>query len=221
MIQLAGTARQRRVWHALVDLAERVHDWTVVGARMVELHAFAAGRVLGRASFDGDALADARTRPSPVRRMAQILVDAGFELERASVMGTGHAFVRGDVEIDVLAPENLGARSEEARITIPPLHTVEVPGGRQALERTEWIDVQVDDRQGRLPRPNLLGAILLKSRAVSIDDAQANQRSDLALLLSLVDDPDEMASQLHGHERSWLQARALRSMPRTQSAGLE
>ena len=95
-----------------------------------------------------------------------------------------------------------------ARVTIPPLHTVEVPGGRQALQRSEWVDVEVDGRRGRLPRPNHLGAILLKARAVGKDDAPANQRSDLALLLSLVDDPDGMAADLRGRERSWLRARA-------------
>ena len=201
MIDLPGSPRERRLWHALLDLAERVGSWTVIGARMVELHALANGRVLGRASFDGDALADARARPNPIRRMAELLVADGFQLEHASVMGTGHAFVRGDVEIDVLAPENLGPSSVIARVTIPPLHTVEVPGGRQALQRSEWVDVEVDGRRGRLPRPNHLGAILLKARAVGKDDAPANQRSDLALLLSLVDDPDGMAADLRGRER--------------------
>lgn len=142
----------------------------LIGARMVEVHATAHGQVLSRASFDGDALADARARPNPVRRLAQLLVDDGFELVGIGVMGTGHTFVRGDIEIDVLAPENLGAHSEEARTTIAPLHTVEVPGGRQALGRAEWVDVEVGGQEGRLRVPSLLGAVLLKVRAVDVDD---------------------------------------------------
>jgi len=208
MIRLDGSPRDVRLWNVLLDLAERGEHWVLIGARMVEVHALEHGRMLSRLSFDGDALADARARPNPVRRLAQLLVAEGFDLERVGVMGTGHTFVRGDVEIDILAPENLGANSQEARTTIPPLHTVEVPGGRQALDRAEWVDVEVEGRRGRLPRPSLLGAILLKSRAVDVDDAPDDQRRDLALLLSLVGDPDALVPQLRGRERTWLKDRA-------------
>lgn len=204
----ADTERERVVWSTLLDIAEREQRWTVVGARMVELHAIERGRELRRSSLDGDALGDARARPNPVRRIAQLLSAAGFELEGVAVMGTGHTFVKGGVEIDLLAPENLGPNSERDRTTIPPLHTVEVPGGRQALDRTEWVDVAVAGRRGRLPRPNLLGAILLKARAVDVDDAKESQRQDLALLLSLVDEPDQLAAELRAREDLWLRRRA-------------
>src|SRR5205814_7329496 len=49
---------------------------------------------------------------------------------------------------------------------------------------------------GDAPRPNLLGAILVKTRAVDIDDVPENQRLDLALLLSFVDDADALAAEL-------------------------
>lgn len=187
----ADSERERDVWSTLLDIADHEQRWTVVGARMVELHLLERARVLRRSSLDGDAMADARARPNPVRGIAQLLKAAGFDLEGIAVMGTGHTFVKGGVAIDVLAPENLGVNSERDRTTIPPLHTVEVPGGRQALDRTEWVEVEVAGRRGRLPRPNLLGAILLKARAVDVDDAKESQRQDLAELLSLVDDPDQ------------------------------
>jgi hypothetical protein len=110
------------------------------------------------------------------------------------------------VEIDVLAPDGLNDRAR--RITIPPVHTVEVPGGTQALRRSERVDVRLGRTRGNLPRPNLLGAILLKARAVEIDDRPQNQLADLALLLSLVADPADMAGRLVGRERSWLRRRA-------------
>jgi hypothetical protein len=204
----AYSDREREVWSTLLDIADREQRWTVVGARMVELHLVERGRALRRSSLDGDALADARARPNPIRRIAQLLTAAGFDLEGMAVMGTGHTFVKGGVEIDLLAPENLGANSERDRTTIPPLHTVEVPGGRQALGRTEWVEVEVAGRRGRLPRPNLLGAILLKARAVDVDDVAESQRGDLAQLLSLVDDPDELAMQLRAREHLWLRRRA-------------
>jgi len=208
VINIHCTKREAALWHALLDLAERETRWVLIGARMVELHALQAGRALSRASPDGDALADARARPNPVRRMAQLLVDQGFELIDFAVLGTGHTFRKGDIEIDVLAPEHLGANSEDARTTVPPLHTVEVPGGRQAIDRGEWVEIEVNGRRGRLPRPGLLGAILIKARAVDIDDTPETQRQDLALLLSLVDDPETLMASLHGTERGWLKARA-------------
>ena len=75
------------------------------------------------------------------------------------------------------------------------------------MRRTETVDVRVGRKGGRLPRPNLLGAILVKARAVGIDDAPENQRADLALLLSLVIDAAELATHLARRERTWLRRR--------------
>ena len=64
------------------------------------------------------------------------------------------------------------------------------------------VDVRLGRRSGRLPRPHLLGAILVKARAVNVDDVPNNQRADLALLLSFVDDADALVGQLVGRERT-------------------
>lgn len=208
MIVLRADGKEElALWHALIDLAERTGGWTLIGARMVELHAAEKGQQTMRISLDGDVLADARHRPNAVRRVAQVLVAEKFVLQEPSYMGVGHSFVRGEVEIDVLAPEHLGRGSERARTTLSGARTVEVPGGRQALARTERVDVRAGARRGQVPRPDLLGAILLKARAVEIDDVPENQRSDLALLLSLVEDADDLATQLRGRERAWLRRR--------------
>jgi len=203
------TERERVLWWTLMDLSERERHWTLIGARMVELHALEHGRVLARFSLDADALADARVRnPNPVRHLAQILTADGFTLATPGGFGAAHTFVKGEVEIDLLAPEHLGEASEQARITIPPGHTVEVPGGRQALGRSERVRIRVDRREGLVPRPTLLGAILLKARAVDVDvDTPENQRSDLALLLSMVEDAEGLAEELVGSERSWVRSR--------------
>lgn len=198
---------QRDLWHVLFDLAEENEHWTLIGARMVELHAARASRTMGRASRDADALANARRRPNPVQAIAQILEAKGFELRPPSVFGVGHEYRRGAIEIDLLAPEGLGKGSERARTTSAPYHTVEVPGGSQALRRTEWVEVEVSGRQGKIPCPNLVGAILIKARAVDVDDRPDDQRRDLALLLSLVDDPRPLREELSAEERSWLRNR--------------
>ena len=64
-----------------------------------------------------------------------------------------------------------------------------MPGGSQALRRTELIEVAVGDTRGVLPRPDLLGAILVKTRAIAVDDAKDSQRLDVAFLLTLVPRP--------------------------------
>jgi hypothetical protein len=208
VIRLAvGGPSDLELWAELIRLRELSSDWTLIGARMVELHAAERGQAPLRVSADADALANARSRPNAVSALAQILVSEGFELQEPSYMGLGHKFTRGLVEIDVLAPEGLGVHSEAARITIPPVHTVEVPAGTQALHRTELVLIEAGTIRGSIPRPNLLGAILLKTRAVEVDDAPEAQRSDLALLFSLVNDPDALVAELHGSERSWIARR--------------
>jgi hypothetical protein len=50
----------------------------------------------------------------------------------------------------------------------------------------------------------LLGALLIKIRAIAVDDQPEAQRRDVAFLLSLVDDPEPLISDLLESERRWL-----------------
>jgi hypothetical protein len=70
------------------------------------------------------------------------------------------------------------------------------------------VEVTVRDKLGVIPRPDLLGAILLKARAVDVDDQPGSQRIDLLFLLSLVTDARAMKKQLRGGERRWLAKRS-------------
>jgi hypothetical protein len=63
--------------------------------------------------------------------------------------------------------------------------------------------VDIPDR-GTADHQSLLGAILIKTRAIAVDDLPANQRSDVAFLFSLIEDPDEFVSQITPTERGWL-----------------
>lgn len=99
----------------------------------------------------------------------------------------------------MLAPEGHGTRADLT--TAPPGRTLEVPGGTQALIRTELVPVRVGDAEGLVPRPSLLGAIIAKAEAVGVDDAPGTQREDLAFLLSSVDDPGGMAAELDRNDR--------------------
>ncbi|HUG05361.1 MAG TPA: hypothetical protein VMQ78_02330 [Candidatus Limnocylindria bacterium] len=60
-----------------------------------------------------------------------------------------------------------------------------------------------------------MGAILLKARAVNVDDVPENQRIDLALLLSLVGDVEPIRQDMRMSERSWLRRRREMGDPAT------
>jgi hypothetical protein len=196
------------IWDLLLDLAaEQLRGWTLVGAQMVSLHGRERNRVLPRATTDADVLVDVRLVQDATSRLCQLLVKRGFDLDGISAMGIGHRLTDGRVKVDVLAPD-VRVRSQKTLTTIPPARTVCVPGGSQALHRSRLVDVQRDERTGQVPCPDLLGAILIKTRAVDVDDLPDAQRGDLAFLLSLVGDPRALAAELRGKERSWLRRRA-------------
>ncbi len=196
-----------QLWVALIELSElRPGEWTLVGGQMVFLHAIEHGVTPPRVSTDLDVLVNARVVTGGLREFVTGIEERGFVLAGASPEGIAHRYQRGGVSIDVLAPEGLGPRTDLT--TTPPGRTLQVPGGTQALERTQLVPVAFGDRSGLVPRPSLLGAIVGKAVAVEVDDVPDAQRLDLALLLSLVDDPIVMAGQLTKKDRQRLRTRS-------------
>ena len=198
--------RVRELWQALLELADHHSDgWTLIGAQMVFLHALERDADPPRYSADLDVVVDVRVLQRGVRTMAETLERLGYEFTGANNAGIGYRFVRGPVRVDLLAPDGLrdGAKTR----TFAGARTVQVPGGKQGLERSEPVEIRVGERTGTILRPNLLGAILLKARAVEVDDLPASQLEELCFLLSLVDDPAAIAQDLRGRQRSWLRNR--------------
>ena len=58
-----------------------------------------------------------------------------------------------------------------------------------------------------MPRPALLGAIIAKAFAVDVDDTPDAQRLDLAFLLSLVEEPLDLAARTTSKDRRRLSVR--------------
>lgn len=196
---------EHRLWRTVMEVAIfQPNGWTLVGAQMVMLHAWERGVPPTRTSRDIDVLVNIKTFAGGTQQFARLLLDAGFELAVVTFDGRGHRFVRGDVNIDVLAADNLGDRADLT--TVRPARTVEVPGGSQALRRTALIDVRLDGQSWALPRPSLLGAILLKARAVDVDPDAERHLADLAFLLTLVEDPFELVAELTAKEQRHLSA---------------
>jgi hypothetical protein len=190
------------LWSDLGRLAAQVlpAEWTLVGGLMAQLHAYEAGETDVRATTPIDILGDARQQAT-IGKIAQALDHDGFVLEPPSPTdGVSHRWRRGGLIVDLLASD--GLRGD------PPMlggvRTVQIPGGSQALARTETVEVEIDGVIARVRRPTLLGALLIKARSIVVHADPDAQRADLVLLLSLIEDPSAMAEQLKGREQSWL-----------------
>jgi len=106
--------------------------------------------------------------------------------------------------VDLLAPDGLNPAPDLAG----GLKAVGVPGGTQALNRSEVVTVSVDGNEFELRRPTLLGAIMIKARSIMRHADPEAQREDLLRLLSLVEDPRAIAAELKSSERRWLRQTA-------------
>jgi hypothetical protein len=181
---------------------EQPAPWTLIGAHMVALHGWIRARAPIRPSRDADILVDVRVVTQGIAALSEALVRDGYELSEMSAEAHGHSFARGEVSFDVLAPDGVGPRAR--LVTVERFRTVQVPGGTQALARSASVKIRSRYSRGTVPLPSLLGAILVKTRAIEVDDVPASQRSDVAFLLTLIDDPDELESQITPTERRWL-----------------
>jgi hypothetical protein len=217
-----------RMWEELIRLGEDPPaPWTLIGAHMVALHGWVRGQRQIRPSKDADLLVNVRTVADGIERISHALRARGYVLEGISPEGIGHRFIKEGVSVDILAPDGL---SEKVKLlTVGGARTIGVPGGTQALKRSVQIEVRTRSTSGLVPVPNLLGALLVKVRAIQVDDQPEAQRRDTAFLLSLVDDPDTFADDLSRTERQWLRrhpylADALdgcyRGIPRAEDAAI-
>lgn len=193
------------LWDALFDVADRVPEgWTLVGGQMVLLHALERGRMPPRVSVDLDLIADVRLRQSALLDMAGVLEDLGFTPEIAIVDGIAQRFVRGRAVVDLLAPDGLGPRTDPG--TVPPGRTVQIAGGTFALGRSAPVAVEFAGRAIAVPRPDLLGALVVKSCAARHDSRPERHLRDLAFLYSLVSDPLGLRDELSARNRARLAA---------------
>ena len=199
------------LWEVLLDLSEiATVPWSLIGGQMVLLHALQHGTVPPQVSQDGDVIADVRAAPEGLKQLVGILEEMGFESAGVAPDGVAHRYKRPSntperpVVIDVLAPEGVGERTDLT--TTPPGRTVRVPGGTQALARTEQVPVQLAQRTGTIPRPTLLAAVVAKAAACSLPEDVSRHKRDLALLCALIDDPFAAAKDLTNGDRKKLKA---------------
>lgn len=197
---------EAELWKTLLELTEnRSGEWTLIGGLMVLVQALEHDTTPPRVSRDIDVLVNVRVVSDSIPEFVRGLEQRGFELAGFSAEGVAHRYNRRGISVDVLSPEGVGPHANLS--TTASGHTLEVPGGTQALDRTELLPIVVGTTTGHIPRPSLLGAIVCKACAVFVDDDPDAQRLDLAFLLSLVDDPLALSEELTNKDRSRLLAR--------------
>jgi len=199
-----GDESARKLWEAVSKLANHLprQGWCLVGGLMVQLHAFEHA-VSPRPTGDIDLLGDARARPSVTEQVGRAIDELGGELVEppSTDPKLGQRFEIDGQAIDVLGPDGLRASPR----TLGKQVTVQIPGGTQALHRSESVEVSIDGGPPfQLLRPSLLGAMLLKARALRVHSRPDDQREDLVLLLSFVADPSALAGELNHNELRWL-----------------
>ncbi|MDO5618220.1 hypothetical protein [Kocuria sp.] len=123
--------------------------------------------------------------------MEAALEACGFVADGFNLSGQNHRWVRGDAQIDVLAPDFLGARlMERSHAVLGRL--LSTRGAQFGLDRTERILVVVDDLEIYINRPDLVGALYQKCSAllVQLDSNQERHLFDIALLVDLLNPAD-------------------------------
>jgi hypothetical protein len=198
-----------RLWAAVGDLVQRLPgEWVLIGGLMVQLHAIERGVSDVRPTVDIDLLGQARPQGA-LGAIHAALEKEGFELVGPDLDGYAHRYERAGLIVDVLAPDGLRPPASLGPRTV----AVPVPGGSQALRRSETVTISVRGRSFELRRPTLLGAILIKARSLMVHGDPQTQREDLLQLLALADDPRAMSEGLRKTERRWLRQAGPRLNP--------
>lgn len=191
-----------QLWTFLGRLEEQFPGgWVLVGGQMVLLLGLEHGQLTRRDTTDADALVNVRVIPDGTARFARFLEAEGLALVGIATGGEGHRFAGGGLSVDLLAPDNIGARADLT--TIPPARTIEVPAGTRLLDQPRRCPVRLGDRVVAVPRPDLDAAIVGKAAAMSLVDP-VRHAEDLAFLCGLVVDPRVVAAQLTRSDRNWL-----------------
>ena len=131
------------LWEVILDLADNPPplSWALVGGQMVMAHGLAAGRTPTRASKDVDILGNLTASSTALRTVVTAVRDLGFEPEPSIDGKRLHRFVRttDNQVIDILAPDHSPPGWKPT--TVPPLQTIQIAGGNQALQRLQVITV--------------------------------------------------------------------------------
>jgi hypothetical protein len=196
---------QEAAWHGLLDLYDRhPGGWTLIGGQLVHLHCAERGFSPQRPTDDADAVVNAR-QPDLLGAVTSALIELGFAADGVSAEGIQHRWKRDKALIDVLVPEGMGERATAKR-SASGFPTLATPGGTQALNRSEVVEVQLGERTGHVVRPNLIGTMVLKAAARTETTGAGRDRHcyDFATLVAMLGAADLRDADLQRTDRKRL-----------------
>lgn len=195
--------QQEEVWLSLFRISERLPDgWALIGGQMVHLHCAERGAEPHRTTTDGDAVVDIRADPTMLTRFTYELMQLGFTSDGVSAEGHEHRWRNGFTVIDVLIATNLGRSQNVTGVTGST--TVGASGAQQALDRSVLVDVQVGVWPGRVRRPNMVGALVIKAAAMTAPTGDRERhKADFALLATMILPSDDF-TDLNRRDRQHL-----------------
>jgi hypothetical protein len=192
------------VWELIRWMAERSPNWVLIGGLMVATFDIEHNQTW-RETHDVDSLFDVRHAPKgAIRAHVDELRSTGFEFV-GSQQGLGHRLTRANLVLDILSADHFPA---DPLVSLSPrLETFQTPGGSQAIKRRQDVEVSFNGKHFMLPRPSLLGAIILKA-SVSRSAGRPKDHRDLAHLVAGLDDPVAERKRLTTGERRLLAERS-------------
>jgi hypothetical protein len=194
----------RILWPGLITLVRRLPaDHVVIGGVMVYLHGAVKQLAPKRVTRDVDVLFNLEVAPNSLQEAVKVLKQLDYAVDPASPAESTHRYRKTSGEIvDILAPAGLWPKRDLT--TTPPGRTVEVFGGKDALEHQVLVEVHYDGQSTTVPVPDLPRALSMKCSAYGQEHrnrpAQAfNSRhlDDIAFLTSLIEDPDDVLTKVN------------------------
>jgi hypothetical protein len=156
---------QEELWTSLFALRRFAgHGWTLIGGLMVHLHCLERGVAPTRSTTDADLVADVIADRFALRQLTFGLRSLGFTSEGGTLAGEEHRWERDGTSVDVLVPS--GAERIRYLPSVSGAKAVSTGGGAQALKRSVPVEVSCGAASGTVPRPDLLGALVVKAAAL-------------------------------------------------------
>lgn len=175
-------AAQHDAWLTLMKMENEFDgSWVLIGGQMTMLHCLEQDVPFTRATTDADVVCDVLSPRRKLADMTALLGDWGFHAV-VTADGCGYRYTRGATSLDLTIQDTLERQVSRAR-TSGGRPGLPVDGGNQALLRAERVGVTVAGVTGRVRRPTLLGALVIKAAAVVVDTRDPRRhQEDLALL---------------------------------------
>lgn len=163
-------------------------SWAVVGGLMVQLLCAEAGVDGARVTDDTDLAVDVFSDRASLKGLTGQLRQMGF-VDGTPDSTTGHSrmsyrWIRDGLKFDLMVPKKANRQRSPAR-TVTGKPAVEFGGVQQAVSRSEVVEIRVRGTSvtGQVRRPNIVGAIVIKSVAGVADTRDTRRHwEDLVLL---------------------------------------